>query len=288
MKIITFFRKKITRLAEAAEIIPKRNNPVTLPDGMQFDAKLRPQLAEDVFDLKNEFANLRLVRRINSGRDANVYDVQGHPDWVLRIEHDTEFKPQKLKRVEKQDEVLGVIASNPSGTMKILKKLEGEPLHGKDWDIFEEIRASEYFSQLTEIENIPDEAFIKYYEKILDLRKKGYQVDTTNPNNILYDAKNKIFNIVDIEKKENVTPEVTIRDFYTFLDGARIGSFYRNAPTETRSILAGSVNKFINRILNISDKHNMNLQMEEINHKKLQSFLVYIYRNDEEMLKIMD
>jgi len=288
MKIFDLTRKAIRHIAEAAEIVPKRNNKVSLPDGLSFDAKLRPQLAEDVCEIKGfNFMDLKIGPRINGGRDAEVFDIQGHPDWVLRWEYDAVFSMRDMKMLENQDDVLGVVASNSDGTIKILKKLQGEPLYEKDWDIFRDPSPEETFIQLRNINKIPDEAFAKYYNDILDLRRNGYQVDVTNPNNILYDKKSKKFNIVDIKKSDSVTPKVIMRDFYPFLDGARALSLYKRLDNVTREEYAKTVRTFFDRIKNIVQSQGGEFEVQEVDHRKVQDILVYVYHNDKEMLNVL-
>ena len=288
MKIFDLTRKAIRHIAEAAEIVPKRNNKISLPDGLNFDAKLRPQLVEDVCEIKGfNFMDLKIGPRINGGRDAEVFDIQGHPDWVLRWEYDAVFSMRDMKMLENQDDVLGVVASNSDGTIKILKKLQGEPLYEKDWDIFRDPSPEKVFSQIAEIEKTPDEVFVKYYNDILDLRKNGYHVDTTNPNNILYDEKAKKFNIVDIRKDESVKPEITMKDFFPFLDGARALQLYRNLDDASRKVYSEKVCRFFDRINEIVKREGLELKAEEINSKRLQNVLTYIYNKDEEMLQVL-
>ena len=288
MKIFDLTRKAIRHIAEAAEIVPKRNNKVSLPDGLNFDAKLRPQLAEDVCEFKGfNFMDLKIGPRINGGRDAEVFDIQGHPDWVLRWEYDASYSMRDMKMLENQDDVLGVIASNSNGSIKILKKLQGEPLYEKDWDIFRDPSPEKVFSQIAEIEKTPDEVFVKYYNDILDLRKNGYHVDTTNPNNLLYDEKAKKFNIVDIRKDESVKPEVTMKDFFPFLDGARALQLYRSLDDTSRKVYSEKVCSFFDRINDIVQREGLELKAEEINSKRLQNVLTYIYNKDEEMLQVL-
>ena len=284
MKIFEFTRNAIRHIAEAAELIPKRSDRVTLPDG--FSAKLPAQLTNDVYEVKGfNFADIRLGARLNGGRDAEVFDIKGHPEWVLRWEYDSTFDARQLRPVE--DNALGVVASTPDGAVKVLKKLQGEPLYEKDWDIFRDPDVTEYFSQLSKIEEIPDEAFIKYMQDLLELRKKGYQVDRTNPNNILYDSKTHTFNLVDIRQKSDVKPEIVLKDFYPFVDAARAQGFYRNSHDGTRNIFAGYVTRFLDRMLKLAEQQGVKLEIEEIDHDKLQDFMVYLYRNDEEMLKLL-
>ncbi|MBE7710336.1 MAG: hypothetical protein E7Z93_07815 [Cyanobacteria bacterium SIG32] len=288
MKIFEFTRKAIRHIAEAAEIIPKRNKTVSLPEGLNFNAKMRPQLVEDVYEAQGpNFANIKIGQRINCGRDADVFEITNHPDWVLRWEYDSPLDSRILRAVKEQDNVSGVLASNPDGTVKILKRVYGEPLYGKYWDIFNDPIPEESLIHLRQIESIPDEAFIKYYNDVLELRKNGYQVDTVNPNNILYDKKAKKFNIVDIKKADNVSPNVTMNDFHPFLDGARALSLYKRLDNVAREDFSRRVCKFFDRMIDLAKSQGGDLQVQEVDYNKLQNILVYIYHKDEEMLKIL-
>ena len=121
-----------------------------------------------------------------------------------------------------------------------------------------------YFPQLQALKAIPDEAFIKYYNDILELRKKGYDFDTKNPNNILYDSEKQRFNLVDIEYLPGIKPDVTIEDFYPFIDGARLRHFYSVSLPETQETIGKEVQEFLRRISDIGDRMGVNLGMRKI------------------------
>lgn len=233
---------------------------------------------------KKGLDKLKLGEEINRGVEATVCDIKGHPGWVARVKRGYDFFPKNLEFVTSEENPI-LIAQTKSGGCQILKKIQGKPLFGPYWNIFEMPNAKQYLEQLKEFEKIPNEAFVKYIKEVHELRQEGFEIDTINPNNILYDAKSKQFNILDTKKSKKLNSTITLEDFYPFVDGKRVGKLYKNMDSETKKEIAESVRKFFDRIIEIGKSENLDLKMEEIDHNKLQNFLVYLYYNDETMLK---
>ncbi len=261
MKILELGRNFIRRTTKILERrILKTAEPRTyLPP----EITIHQQPLNDVFDGRIYLRDLRLGPDINEGRSAVVYDIKGHPDLVARVKYGKRFKPEKLS-FKFADPVRHIIAGTEDLGVTIMKKLKGYPLHGKYWQILEDPLHCNYFPQLQALKAIPDEAFIKYYNDILELRKMGYDFDTKNPNNILYDAEKQRFNLVDIEHLPGIKPEVTIEDFYPFIDGARLRHFYSVSWPETQETIGKEAREFLTRIANIGDKMGVNLEMRKI------------------------
>lgn len=233
----------------------------------------------------NNLSKIQIGKRINGGIEADVYEVKEHSDWVLRHKRDYDFDLKSLKFVENQDNAFGVIAENEQKTIQILKKKEGTPLHGTDWRIRQTPNIDTYLEQLKELEKVPNKAFVDYFKQVLNLRSNGYNIDRMNPNNILYDEKNQRFNIVDIREDSEAKAELEIEDLYTFLDGARTRRVYKKLNETDRKVFENYTRNFTDRIIAALKEEGINLEIPPINHNELQHFLIYVYHNDEEILK---
>ena len=244
------------------------------------EIQIRPQPLSDIFDGQINLRYLQRGEAINEGRSAVVYDILDHPDLVARIKFGRRFKPEKLS-FKNADPNRHIIAGTDDFGVTIMNKLKGYPLHGKHWQIMEDPQFHIYFPQLEAIKAIPDEAFIKYYEDILKLRQMGYDFDTKNPNNILYDANKKIFNLVDIEPPiKGLKPEVTIEDFYPFIDGARLRHYYSICTDPTRKLIQQEARTFLDRIADIGERIGVNLKMKDFDpDNPIPPFLTCLYHN---------
>ena len=242
------------------------------------EIKIKEQPISDTFDGR---INLRFLEEgpyINEGRSAIVYQVKNNPDLVIRIKFGHRFKPEKLS-FKNADPVRHIIAATDDFQVTVMKKMKGYPLHGECWHIMDDPNPAMYFEQIKALKDIPDETFIKYANDILEIREKGYNVDTTNPNNILFDNEAQKFNIVDIEKIP-VEKEVVIDDFYPFIDGARLLRFYTIATDETRELIQKEARLFLDRIAKIGNKMGVDLSMRKFNDDDIiPQFMTCLYHN---------
>lgn len=277
MKILKLGRQFIKR---STEILQQRILDRTIPRTyLPPDITIKPQPLSDVFDGQLYLLELKRGESINEGRSAVVYNIIGHPDLVTRIEFGRKFKPEKLS-YKNADPIRHIIAGTNDLSVTIMKKLKGFPLHGKHWHIMDDPVHYIYFPQLKALKSIPDEAFIKYYNDILELRKKGYNFDTKNPNNILYDSNKQIFNLVDIDPVKGIKPIVTIEDFYPFIDGVRLRHFYSKSSVETKKEIQKEVQIFLDRILKIGEEIGTNLSMRKVEDNDIiPPFLNCLYYN---------
>ena len=270
----------------ATELLRKRcsNFEVEKPL-LDSDIRIKPQPATDIFqECHIDLEHIKLGRVINQGRDAIVYQTQNDPNMVIRLEFDAVYNPTKLSS-KNADINRHIIAASDDEKITLMKFIKGRPMHGSYWHIMQDINYNEFFEELARIKEIPDSAFIKYYNDILELRKKGYNVDTVNPNNILYDEKTKTFNLVDITKSDDVKPEVTIKDFYPFVDNARLEWFYKDSIDGEKEAIRTEVTDFLNRIAKIGRKKGVNLSMPQIDTNHLQKFIVYLYHDCPDLMR---
>lgn len=249
------------------------------------EIQIKPQPATDIFqECHIDLEHIKLGRVINQGRDAIVYQTQNDPNMVIRLEFDAVYNPTKLSS-KNADINRHIIAASDDEKITLMKFIKGRPMHGSYWHIMQDINYNEFFEELARIKEIPDSAFIKYYNDILELRKKGYNVDTVNPNNILYDEKTKTFNLVDITKSDDVKPEVTIKDFYPFVDNARLEWFYKDSIDGEKEAIRTEVTDFLNRIAKIGRKKGVDLSMPQIDTNHLQKFIVYLYHDCPDLMR---
>ena len=276
MKILELGRKFIRRTTQILQ--DKVCNFSTKRKYLPPEIKIKEQPISDTFDGR---LNLRFLEEgpyINEGRSAIVYQVKNNPDLVIRIKFGNRFKPEKLS-FKNSDPVRHIIAATDDFQVTVMKKMKGYPLHNECWHILNDPNPAIYFEQIKELKHIPDETFIKYANDILSIREKGYNIDTTNPNNILYDNEAQVFNIVDIEKIP-VKKEVVIDDFYPFIDGARLLRFYTIATDETRELIQKEARLFLDRIAEIGNKMGVDLSMRKFNDDDIiPPFISCLYHN---------
>lgn len=227
--------------------------------------------------------NLKLGTEINRGNEAVVYSVKNNPEWVVRVEHKDKPDFSELG-IDDFDDNPNVITTSKSGECQILKRLKGDPLYGKNWKISAKISPLRYFQEIEKIKKIPDEAFVKYCRDIIELRKDNMEIDTINPNNILYDKNKKEFNLVDVKKKIGVDKKLYIQDFYPFIDSRRLSTLYRHSGDLTRYAIGKNVREFLDRMIEIAKKEGYEIKVADINRHRLQDFVTHLYHDDKSIL----
>ena len=221
---------------------------------------------------------LELDKFFNSGFEARVYTIKGHDDIVARVERGSRFNPLDLVKVESTNP--DVLYKNEAGTITILKKKEGVPLHGYSWK-YNEIPLPSIFNRTYDsLINLPDSIFENYINDVINLRKKGYNIDAINPNNFLLNNIEQKINILDIKKEPYNEALISIKDFYPFLDGIRIHRFYEMLPPQEFEKIVFKTRTFLDRMYEIGKKMGVDLSMEKLDHSKKQDKIVYVYYND--------
>mgnify|MGYP006916039901 CR=1 FL=1 len=219
-----------------------------------------------------------LGSEVNSGIEAVVYNVKGYKDLVARVKKGTTFDYLKLRRFE--DEAKHTVAKSPDGKITIMRKIEGEPLYGKGWNIRQKPKTEDFERTLDKLEQMPDSTYSQLIDDVIDLRKKGYDIDKINPNNFLLDTKKQKINIVDISKNSQGHNGVELDDIIEpLLDDRRI--MYLDRLDEK---VISKVKSFIDRIISVGRAKNLGFTMERLDHSKLQTNLVYLYHNDQLMI----
>lgn len=265
-------------------ITPKtvKNTNVSNPLNIKFAG-----LSQDVFEKAKplEFSQIKLGERMNGGTEADVFEVLGTEEYVLRLRKGVEFSPRLLQGVfvpREQDDI--TVGTNSDGSVKILKRIPGEPLYGKDWKLYKVPDFKEYLSHLSILEKAPDKIFADYMKEIVELREKGFDIDRINPNNILYDAQKQKISIIDVTKKPTESTKITLDDLSPLVDGYRIGRIYKNLDAKEQETFIPRLQAFINRIVSIAEKEGIDIEIAEIDENELQSVLTYLYHNKKNML----
>lgn len=204
------------------------------------------------------FSQLHLGRRINSGIQSSVYNIKGFDSLVVKT---NSFKPEELKW--DVNPFTYQLMSCPEGRSVVMERAVGKPLFGKDWQMTVPPMVTYYKYYLRKILAIPDEAFADYMKKVVFLRKNGYEVDYVNPNNILYDKKNKKFNIVDLGKCEpKISKELDVRYLGAFWDDVRLLNIYDNANFISKIEIAHLVKKIMNKVCRIGKENGFKIEID--------------------------
>jgi len=215
---------------------------------------------------------------INSGIEATVYDIKNYKNLVARVERNYKFNPYRLKQVK--NDIRGVIASSDYEKVRVMTKFSGEPLYGKGWDLRKKPDQQIFESTLDKLNELPDSTYSQLIEDIINIRKKGFDIDNINPNNFLLDMKSKKINIVDISESNEGIKGVDLGDIIEpLLDDRRI--MYLDKLNETTK---AKIKSFIDRIIAIGQSKNLKFELEKPNHSRLQNSLVYIYHDDKKMI----
>lgn len=220
------------------------------------------------------FDKLKLGRPINSGYQATVYNLKGFNSLVVKTNI---FEPSTLRW--EVDDFTHVLMDNNSGT-KILERMPGEPLYGKNWRSLKSPSVYRYKKQLKQLIDMPDEAYLDFISQLNLLREKGYAFDNVNPNNILLDKKKNKFNIVDVGYDSILKRGKTVlslADFYPFWDKEHLYSIYKKANSYNRNQIMTLVKTFIDKIKNVGAKNGYCIKIESLDKYKLQDAHVYLY-----------
>ena len=285
MTITNIAKKAIESFATKTSKVAKTSMHMSIPQANKLTG-----ISQDVFEKTQsfDFSKMRLGNRINSGHEANVFEILGTNDYVLRIKKEINFSPRLLKGLIPTDKIDDItVASNADESIKVLKKISGQPLYGKDWDLFKTPDAKNYLSHFSELEQVPDKVFVDYLRQINELRKKGFDIDKLNPNNYLYDASKQKINIIDTYKKQLKNPKLTLEELSPLVDGHRIERVFRQLGEDEKQDFIKRLQTLINRIVSAAKKEGIDVEIEAIDKNKLQTSLTYLYHNDKEMISFM-
>ena len=223
---------------------------------------------------------------LGSGIEASVYRLD--ENYVLRISNKTKsigkqhFKP--LQDIFDGRNYGQAVAISDDGMVTINKFVKGKPLYGPNWNIRKSITLEEFYKGFNEIKALPDETFADYIKNVINIRKRGYNIDSINPNNLLLDGKK--INIVDI-KRHNIEPKIEIKDFDSIINKFHLKALLAEmTPTEIKNF-ADEIKLFYDRMLKIAHKEGWKLHIPDINYNELQDLTTYLYHKDWKMIDLM-
>lgn len=256
----------------------------------QFSKKLLGQnfiqadtFVRTTFDINKDLGKVRLKEKINEGSSAEVYSTN-FEGYIIRLIKNTKFKPKALRVVNDPNGL--TIAADNSDTMRLMKRVEGEPLYGKGWDMCETIPKEEYMTQFETIRQLPDDTFKEYIQNIIKIRENGYDIDYVNPNNYL--LHNNHIGIVDLEMNSldsNGSPikdvYFSIHDFNPLINRPQLIRIIKMMSTKELHSFSEEIKKLYDRFINIASGEGYNLHLDETkddgpaNRDQLLSYLYY-------------
>lgn len=229
---------------------------------IQSDTFTRTKPSADEF-----FNSIKKGDLLSRGREAAVYRTN-NDKYVLRIESHGEYKPEDMIPVKDRNGL--IVAVNSDNTVQLQKYVRGVPLYGKNWDIFySNVTKDEYLNIFNKLRKLPNESFVEYIRNIINIRKSGYDIDTLNPNNVLFDGVH--LNIVDIKKNNMVKSEICMTDFYALIDFFHIKDIKSSMTKEEIGKFTGDLQRFFDRIISVAKKEGYFLD------KKSMLFYTEIY-----------
>ena len=227
------------------------------------DMPVLPQLKADTFTRTTttspiDFKSIKKDRFLNSGREAHVYKTNKE-DYVLRIVNDHKYIPEEMIPVEDGNGL--ILATNSDNTVQLLKYVKGEPLYSEGWNIFyPHISKDEYVETFNKIKNLPDESFAEFIRSLKNIREKGYDIDSFNPNNILLDGNH--LHIVDIDKKPNVRNDIFMTDFVPVIDFFHMREMLSQMSKKEAKNLTDEIKSLFARFANIAKKEGCSLDTQ--------------------------
>jgi len=231
------------------------------------------------WDTKYKGKNIAKAGHFNRG----VFEIKGHPEFLAKIEEPTAFDadvdlvgsdyvnldfPSLHKDITSPN--VGKVVKqfpnpkNPNQRILVMKKVEGKALK----DI-----------SLPQLKKIPDEAFIQLDADLRDLRNKGLAADFVG-DNILYNAKDKSFKIIDLSPTKT-TMGPTMKDFWY---ENVIRGVDQSAP---KQISARNIRNSIMDKLNDSFENNMHQTMgpSAYARKKLYSDDLHVWDQGQKLME---
>ena len=168
---------------------------------------IKPQVVTDCIELSTHKKHWsKLISKLNScikpenflggGAEASVYKI--NDNYVLRLlGSETSVKSPNFRPVidifEGRNFGQAVAASNGCTINRLVK---GVPMYK-----CLETDPVVYLKRLRKFSKLSDKTLEQFVEDVAFINKKGYRIDSSNPENFLYDCINQKIGIVDICKK---------------------------------------------------------------------------------------
>ena len=157
---------------------------------------------------------------LGKGYEGVTYAIPENDNWVIKEYKRSNFLPikntePKIIKVNDISPDLNIgqaIAKveiprgkNYSSVYYILKKQEGESLGVgfEGHNDVDNLTIPIYIDSLKKVANMPLSSYDKLVKDVNYITNIGYEIDTTNPNNLMFDDKTQTINFVDINDKHN-------------------------------------------------------------------------------------
>ncbi len=214
---------------------------------------------------------------IGSGFEGITYQIPNQDKWVIKVFKRSDFlkipneKP-KIIEIEDKSPYLNIgqtIAKIevPAGkeysyVYYILKKQNGKPysVDFEDSIFYTENSMKLYLESLKKLSEYPQSSFNKLIKDIKTITELGYEIDCSNPNNILVDDELKSINFVDINDRLKLKNNQYGEVLYSLLGGnfAVTLAFEENQDNEM-------LNELRNKIL---DKYYIAMRNNNVKFEK--------------------
>ena len=193
---------------------------------------------------------------LGKGYEGIIYSIPNNDNWVIKEYKRANFLPikntePKIIKVEDISPNLNIgqtIAKveiprgeNYSSVYYILKRQQGESLgvgFEGDNDV-DNLTIPIYLSSLEKVANMPLSSYDKLLKDVRYITDIGYEIDTTNPNNLMFDDKSQSINFVDINDKHNKSISQFGNVLFSLLGGFYYLKFENsNKPTDEDKLKA--------------------------------------------------
>jgi DNA ligase-1 len=150
------------------------------------------------------FASCHAQAPIGRGGNAEVFDIPG-TDFVLRVQNQwgahTNTSPEFYPPIAVPDPIpfnVGQPVAQVAKNAWILYRQQGRPAGASSLNKEPSVRLHYYKERLREAAEMPQSSYDQLMQEIQELHRLGYQIDPSKSSNLLIDAENQRFNIVDV------------------------------------------------------------------------------------------
>ncbi len=172
---------------------------------------------------------------IGRGGNADVYNIPGVDRYVLRVnrskkKEETNGEISKIVDAFPEFNIGQAVAEIQECGMSFLRRQDGIPASVPCGELRRdggEEADSIYQEHLKNVAEMPQEAFDEFAHLLIVINDRGYQFDPSKVNNVLVDAENERFNLVDVNKRsETSTYRNGVADMaVTLIDNAYAGRY---------------------------------------------------------------
>ena len=150
------------------------------------------------------FASCYAQAPIGRGGNAEVFDIPG-TDFVLRVQNQwgtyRNTYPEFYPPISVPDPIpfnVGQPVAQVAKNAWVLYRQQGKPAGASSLNKDPIVRLHYYKERLREAAEMPQSSYDQLMQEIQELHRLGYQIDPSKSSNLLIDAENQRFNIVDV------------------------------------------------------------------------------------------